>query len=62
MTQKEKALKIIAKQIKELDNSTYVLDALNSNLEIGSARANLHNIITKHGFELNKDYKLIKNK
>lgn len=58
MTQKEKALKIIAKQIKELDNNSYTLDVLSSNLEIGSARANLHNIITKNGYELTKEYKL----
>jgi len=57
-TQKEKALKIIVKQIKELDKVYFALDVLNSKMEINAARANFFNIITKSGYDLSHDYKL----
>lgn len=57
-TQKEKALKIIAKQIKELDKAYLTLDVLYSKIEINAVRANFFNILSKHGYEITADYKL----
>jgi len=62
MTDKEKALKGIVNLIKATDSKAIEFDVLNSQMEIASARANLFNIIAKHGFELTKDYKLIPKK
>lgn len=59
-TAKEKALKVIAKQIKDLDNSSFSLDVLDSKMELGSARANFFNIIRKNGYNLTKDHKIVK--
>lgn len=61
-TAKEKALKVLAKQIKELDNNSLNLDVLKSKFSIDSARDKFFDIIKKHGYDLTQDYKLIKNK
>lgn len=59
-TDKEKALEIVVKQIKDLDKNKLVLDVLNCGGDLFHARANLFNIISNNDFELTKDYKLIK--
>lgn len=59
-TQNEKALKVVAQQIKSLDDNKLSLDVLNCNGDLFHARANLFNIISTHGYELTPDYKLKK--
>ncbi len=65
MTDKERALNVIAKQIKDLDNNALVLDVLKDTplpLGIKEARGILFSILKANGFELTKDYKLIPKK
>lgn len=59
---KEKALKVLAKQIKELDRNSLELDILKSNFDIHAARDKFFAIISKNGYDLTQDYKLIKKK
>ncbi len=63
LTEKEKALKIIAKQIKELDNNAIVLDVLNSLKDIVDIRHRLYDVLVKNGYSLESGtYKLIPKK
>ena len=63
LTAKEKALKIIAKQVKELGNNALTLDVLESNEQLSKVRNLLFGIIAINGYELEfKSYKLIKKK
>ena len=63
MTRKEKALKIIAKQIKELDNNALLLEEAGVRPEVLRARLLLFDALTKNGYTLEQHtYKLIKNK
>jgi len=65
-TRKEQALKIIAKQIKELDNNAILLDELKKtdipiSLDLTDARSIMFNVIRANGYELEANtYKLIK--
>lgn len=61
-TQKEKALKVVAKLIKDIDTNTLLLDTLKDgflSLGVGDARQLLFNIIKQNDLELTKDYKLV---
>ena len=61
MTQTEKALKIIAKQIKELDKNAILLSEVDGNKDIFHARKNLYNLVTRNGYTLEiGTYKLLK--
>jgi hypothetical protein len=60
MTQIEKALKILIRQIKELDENTLALDVLGGRTEILASRMILFDVIEKNGYELTTTYKLIK--
>ena len=62
LSDKEKALDTIAKQIKQLDGNKLSLDVLNCDGDLFHARANLFNIISSHGYSLDKNYKPVKNK
>jgi hypothetical protein len=63
MTRKEKALKIIAKQIKELDSNDILLQEVGFRFHTQKIRLELWDIITRNGYTLEQHtYKLIKNK
>jgi len=63
MTRKEKALKIIAKQIKELDSNDILLQEVGFRFHTQKIRLELWDIITRAGYTLEQHtYKLIKNK
>ena len=63
LTATEKALTIIAKQIKELDSNALLLDELNCPISLSNVRNELFEIIAVNGYTLEfKTYKLIKNK
>ena len=57
-TAKEKALKVIAKQIHELDRNKLALDVLDSAGSLFAIRLKLYGIIAHNSFELTPDYKL----
>lgn len=60
-TQKEKAMKLIAKQIKELDNNAILLQEVGVRPETQRARLELFDALTKNGYTLEMTtYKLIK--
>lgn len=60
MTKETKALKLIAKQIKELDNNAILLEDIGVRPTALKARTELFNILTIKGYELTTDYKLVK--
>lgn len=61
MLNKEKALKLVAKQIKELDANAEVLKEADMRFETQKIRLMLFDILTKNGFELEYGtYKLLK--
>lgn len=63
MTRKEQALKIIAKQIKELDSNDILLQEVGFRFHTQKIRLELWDIITREGYTLEQHtYKLIKNK
>lgn len=59
-TNKEKALKVIVKQIKALDDNKLLLDVLDCNNYIFVSRVQLMNVIEEYGYSLSPKYKLIK--
>jgi hypothetical protein len=60
-TRKEKALKIIAKQIKELDNNDILLQEVGFRFHSQEIRLRLWDMITSNGYDLEPTtYKLIK--
>jgi hypothetical protein len=62
-TRKEQALKIIAKQIKELDNNDILLQEVGFRFHSQEIRLRLWDMITSNGYNLEPTtYKLIKNK
>ena len=62
-TSKERALKLIAKQIKELDNNDIMLQDAGMRFETQKIRLLLFDILTKNGYILEvASYKLIKQK
>ena len=60
MTRKEKAIKLIAKQIKELDNNALLLEEVGMRFHTQKIRLELWDILTKNGYELTTEHKLIK--
>lgn len=63
LTAKEKALTVIAKQIKELDKNALLLDALNCPVTLANTRNELFFIIKVNNYYLEeKTYKLIEQK
>ena len=63
MTRKEQALKLIAKQIKELDSNDILLQEVGFRFHTQKIRLELWDIITRAGYTLEQHtYKLIKNK
>jgi len=63
MTRKEQALKLIAKQIKELDSNDILLQEVGFRFHTQKIRLELWDIITRNGYTLEQHtYKLIKNK
>ena len=61
LTEKEKALNIVAKLIKDLDSNAILLDRLKDgflSLGTGDARLILFNILKQKSVELTKDYKI----
>ena len=63
LTAKEKALKIVAKQIKNLDDNYIALIELPFPWTLKTVRENWFSIITKSGYDLEMGtYKLIKKK
>jgi hypothetical protein len=62
-TRKEQALKIIANQIKELDNNDILLQEVGFRFHSQEIRLRLWDMITSNGYNLEPTtYKLIKNK
>jgi len=60
-TRKEQALKIIAKQIKELDNNDILLQEVGFRFHSQEIRLRLWDMITSNGYTLEeRTYKLIK--
>jgi hypothetical protein len=60
-TRKEQALKIIAKQIKELDNNDILLQEVGFRFHSQEIRLRLWDMITSNGYNLEPTtYKLIK--
>jgi len=62
MTRKEQALKLIAKQIKELDDNDILLQDAGMRSATQKIRLELFDILTVNGQELTQDYKLVKKK
>lgn len=60
MTRKEKAIKLIAKQIKELDNNVLLLEEVGFRFHTQEIRLKLWDILTRNGYSLTTDYKLEK--
>lgn len=56
---KEKALKIVAKQIKQLDENLFALDALKCSVYLKQARENLFSMLNANGYKLDLNYKPI---
>jgi len=62
-TRKEQALKIIAKQIKELDNNDILLQEVGFRFHSQEIRLRLWDMITTNGYTLEANtYKLIEKK
>ena len=60
-TRKEQALKIIAKQIKELDNNDILFQEVGFRFHTQKVRLELWDILTRNGYSLQeRTYKLIK--
>lgn len=60
-TEKEKAMKLIAKQIKQLDENDILLQNAGIRFETQKARLLLWDCLTKNGYSLQeRTYKLIK--
>ena len=62
MTRKEQALKLIAKQIKELDDNDILLQDAGMRSATQKIRLELFDILTANEHELTQDYKLVKKK
>lgn len=61
MTRKEQALKLIAKQIKDLDNNMILLQEVGMRFQTQKIRLELWDILTTNGYSLEQNtYKLIK--
>lgn len=62
-TRKEQALKVIADQIKSLDNNDILLQEVGFRFHSQEIRLRLWDMITSNGYNLEPNtYKLIKNK
>ncbi len=60
-TQKEKALKVVVKLIKDIDTNVLLLDTLKDgflSLGVADARQLLFNILKQNNIELTPDYKI----
>lgn len=63
LTATEKALKIIVKQIKALDDNALTLDILSCPIALRNVRNHYFEILELNGYNaLTRDYKLIKKK
>lgn len=62
LSDKEKAIDAIAKQIKQMDKDTLLLQTLDCPISLKHARENLYSILEAHKYSLDKDYKPVKNK
>ena len=62
-TQNEKALKVIAKQIKAIDENALLFEEVKIRFHTNKVRLELWDIITRAGYSLeSRTYKLIKDK
>ena len=62
-TQNEKALKVIAKQIKAIDDNALLFEEVKIRFHTNKVRLELWDIITRAGYTLeSRTYKLVKNK
>ena len=62
LSDKEKALDAIAKQIKQMDKDALLVQSLQCPVYIQQARENLFGVLSAHEYSLDKNYKPIKNK
>lgn len=59
LTRKEKALHLIVKQMKEIDNNDILLQEVGMRFATQKIRLQLWDILTANGYALDQKYKLI---
>ena len=62
LSDKEKALDLVAKQIRQLDKDALAVQILYCPEDMAQARQSLFDILNFHDYSLDKNYKPIKNK